>query len=82
MTKSFSEKLLPSAIGKNLWGQGKMPLKWKFLFTVQSFIFVSAMFMRRVDVENAQRRKLEKEGIEDAGSDNVNISNKEDKADR
>lgn len=38
--------------------------------------------MRRVDVENAQRRKLQKEGIEDAGSDNVNISNKEDKADR
>ena len=57
--KSYLEKLSPSSIGKNLWGRQKMPLRWKLLFTAQSFIFVSALFMRQNDVNNAQRRKLE-----------------------
>lgn len=71
MAESFFKKLSPTSIGKNLWGAGKMPLKWKLLFTAQSFIFVSAMFMRQVDVENAQRRKLE-EVKEDDGMMNGN----------
>jgi hypothetical protein len=59
MTKQFFEKFSPASIGKNLWGAGKMPLRWKLLFAAQSCIFVSAMFMRQVDVANAQKRKLE-----------------------
>ena len=36
-----------------------MPIHWKLLFTVQSFIFLSAVWIRQVDVQNAQRRKKE-----------------------
>ncbi|KAL3803169.1 hypothetical protein HJC23_003444 [Cyclotella cryptica] len=57
MTKSFFERFSPFSIGKGLWGPGKMPTHWKLLFTVQSCIFVSALWMRQVDVQNAQRRK-------------------------
>ncbi|KAL3793167.1 hypothetical protein ACHAWO_009365 [Cyclotella atomus] len=76
MTKSLLEKLSPASLAKNLWGQRKMPLRWKILFTAQSCIFVSALFMRRVDVENAQKRKLEevKENQEDAITSNGNAS--------
>ena len=84
MTKSFFEKLHPSAIGKNLWGPGKMPTHWKILFTVQSLVFVSAMWMRTIDVQNVQRRKLESAGEEDniyqsgEGEVDKTISSKED----
>lgn len=74
MTESFFKKLSPSSIGKNLWGAGKMPLKWKVLFTAQSFIFMSAMLMRQKDVENAQRRKLEEKRENDGINGDVTSS--------
>jgi hypothetical protein len=61
MKKTFFERFSPSSIGKGLWGPRKMPIHWKLLFTVQSFIFLSAVWIRQVDVQNAQRRKKEEE---------------------
>ncbi|KAL7488259.1 hypothetical protein ACHAW6_013843 [Cyclotella cf. meneghiniana] len=89
MAKSFFERFSPSSIGKRLWGPGKMPTHWKLLFTVQSFIFVSAVWIRKVDVQNAQRRKKEliEEGnnaVEGKGSvEESHVSNvSKDQADR
>ena len=73
MEKSIFEKLSPINIGKSLWGD-KMPLRWRLLFTAQSCIFVAAMFMRQVDVQNAQRKKLEAVKEEGGGRNETDAS--------
>lgn len=47
----------PSALGKGLWGGGKMPMHWKLLFAGQSLIFTLAIWVRLQDIERAKRLK-------------------------
>ncbi|KAL7444914.1 hypothetical protein ACHAXM_009636 [Skeletonema potamos] len=67
-TSSFFQRFGPSALGKGLWGNRPMPLKYKLLFVGQSVIFTMAIWVRGQDVERAQAiKKLEEAEKQRAG---------------
>jgi hypothetical protein len=58
--KTFFQRFGPSALGRGLWGNRPMPMKYKLLFVGQSIIFTMAIWVRGQDVERAQAiKKLE-----------------------
>ncbi len=59
----------PSALGKGLWGGGKMPIHWKLLFAGQSLIFTLAIWVRLQDIERAKRLKTMEDDEKAMGDD-------------